>query len=60
LLIDCSRDDLILVAVVSAAGNYVFLARVLPVVAMAGFIGQLQFVVLGKILYVIGTGRRDD
>jgi hypothetical protein len=55
LLISRSRDDLILAAVVSAAGNYVFLAGMLPVAAMSGFIGQLQFVILLGILYVVGA-----
>ncbi|QEY31854.1 hypothetical protein EVJ50_05955 [Synechococcus sp. RSCCF101] len=55
LVIHRTRDDLILAAVVSAAGNYVFLAGILPVDAMAGFIGQLQLVILVGILYVIGA-----
>jgi hypothetical protein len=55
LLIARSRDDLILAAVVSAAGNYVFLAGVLPVGAMAGFIGSLQLIILLGILYVVGA-----
>jgi hypothetical protein len=52
LLIRRTRDDLILAAVVSAAGNYVYLAGILPVGAMSGFIGQLQLVILAGILYV--------
>ena len=36
LLITLSRDDLILAAVVSAGGNYVFIAGNLPVTAMTG------------------------
>ena len=55
LLISRSRDDLILAAVVSAAGNYVFLAGILPVGAMAGFIGNLQLVILLGILFVVGA-----
>lgn len=53
LLISRSRDDLILAAVVSAAGNYVFIAGKLPVSAMAGFIGSLQIIIFFGILYVI-------
>jgi hypothetical protein len=55
LLIQRTRDDLILAAVVSAAGNYVFLAGILPVGAMSGFIGRLQLVILAGILYVVGA-----
>ncbi len=55
LLIQRTRDDLILAAVVSAAGNYVFLAGILPVGAMSGFIGKLQLVILAGILYVVGA-----
>jgi hypothetical protein len=55
LVISRSRDDLILAAVVSAAGNYVFLAGMLPVAAMSGFIGKLQFIILLGILYVVGA-----
>ena len=36
LMITRSRDDLILAAVVSAGGNYVFIAGKLPVTAMTG------------------------
>ena len=53
LVISRSRDDLILAAVVSAAGNYVFIASKLPVSAMAGFIGNLQIIIFFGILYVI-------
>ena len=53
LVISRSRDDLILAAVVSAAGNYVFIAGKLPVSAMAGFIGNLQIIIFFGILYVI-------
>jgi len=53
LVISRSRDDLIVAAVVSAAGNYVFIASKLPVSAMAGFIGNLQIIIFFGILYVI-------
>ena len=55
LVISRSRDDLILAAVVSAAGNYVFIASKLPVSAMAGFIGNLQIIIFVGILYVIAA-----
>jgi hypothetical protein len=55
LVISRSRDDLILAAVVSAAGNYVFIAGKLPVSAMAGFIGNLQIIIFFGILYVIAV-----
>lgn len=55
LVISRSRDDLILAAVVSAAGNYVFIAGKLPVSAMAGFIGNLQIIIFFGILYVIAA-----
>ena len=55
LLISRTRDDLILAAVVSAAGNYVYLAGILPVGAMSGFIGRLQLVILAGVLYVVGA-----
>ena len=51
LLISRSRDDLILAAVVSAGGNYVFIAGKLPVTAMSGFIGNLQIIIFLGILY---------
>jgi hypothetical protein len=60
LLIQRSRDDLILAAVVSAAGNYVFLAGILPVGAMSGFIGNLQLVILAGILYVVAADETLD
>jgi hypothetical protein len=50
LLISRTRDDLILAAMVSAAGDCVFLAGLLPVGAMTGSIGQLQLVILMGIL----------
>jgi len=50
----------ILAAMVSAAGNYVLLVGILPVGAMAGFISQLQFVILGGILHVVGTDEVSD
>ena len=55
LLISRSRDDLILAAVVSAGGNYVFIAGKLPVTAMSGFIGNLQIIIFIGILYVVGA-----
>ena len=55
LLISRSRDDLILAAVVSAGGNYVFIAGKLPVTAMGGFIGNLQIIIFLGILYVIAA-----
>ncbi|WP_226423397.1 hypothetical protein [Synechococcus sp. MU1611] len=55
LLISRSRDDLILAAVVSAGGNYVFIAGKLPVTAMSGFIGNLQIIIFLGILYVVGA-----
>ena len=53
LLIRTSRDDLILAAVVLAAGNYTYLTSILPEAALAGFVGQLQAIVLAGIVYVI-------
>ena len=53
LLITHSRDDLILAAVVSAGGNFVYIAGELPVTAMAGFIGNLQLIIFLGILYVV-------
>lgn len=55
LMITRSRDDLILAAVVSAGGNYVFIAGKLPVTAMTGFIGNLQLIVFLGILYVVAA-----
>ena len=55
LLITRSRDDLILAAVVSAGGNYVFIAGQLPVTAMTGFIGNLQLIIFLGILYVVAA-----
>ena len=55
LLIAHSRDDLILAAVVSAGGNYVFIAGQLPVTAMTGFIGNLQLIIFLGILYVVAA-----
>ena len=60
LLISRSRDDLILAAVVSAGGNYVFIAGKLPVTAMGGFIGNLQIIIFLGILYVIGVDELID
>ena len=60
LLISRSRDDLILAAVVSAGGNYVFIAGKLPVTAMSGFIGKLQIIIFLGILYVVGADELID
>jgi hypothetical protein len=60
LLITHSRDDLILAAVVSAGGNYVFIAEKLPVSAMTGFIGNLQLIVFFGILYVVAADELID
>lgn len=60
LLITHSRDDLILAAVVSAGGNYVFIAGNLPVTAMTGFIGNLQLIVFLGILYVVAADELID
>ena len=60
LLITHSRDDLILAAVVSAGGNYVFIAGKLPVTAMTGFIGNLQLIIFLGILYVVAADELID
>lgn len=60
LLITRSRDDLILAAVVSAGGNFVFIAGKLPVTAMAGFIGNLQLIIFLGILYVVAADELID
>ncbi len=60
LLITRSRDDLILAAVVSAGGNYVFIASKLPVTAMNGFIGNLQLIFFLGVLYVVGADELID
>jgi hypothetical protein len=60
LLITHSRDDLILAAVVSAGGNYVFIAGNLPVTAMTGFIGNLQLIIFLGILYVVAADELID
>ena len=60
LLITRSRDDLILSAVVSAGGNYVFIAGNLPVTAMTGFIGNLQLIIFLGILYVVAADELID
>lgn len=60
LLITHSRDDLILAAVVSAGGNYVFIAGQLPVTAMTGFIGNLQLIIFLGILYVVAADELID
>ena len=60
LLITHSRDDLILAAVVSAGGNFVYIAGKLPVTAMAGFIGNLQLIIFLGILYVVAADELID
>lgn len=60
LLITRSRDDLILAAVVSAGGNFVFIAGKLPVTAMAGFIGNLQLIIFLGLLYVVAADELID
>ena len=60
LLITRSRDDLILAAVVSAGGNYVFIAGNLPVTAMTGFISNLQLIIFLGILYVVAADELID
>ena len=60
LLITRSRDDLIIAAVVSAGGNFVFIAGKLPVTAMAGFIGSLQLIIFLGILYVVAADELID
>lgn len=60
LLITHSRDDLILAAVVSAGGNFVYIAGNLPVTAMAGFIGNLQLIIFLGILYVVAADELID
>ena len=60
LLITHSRDDLILAAVVSARGNFVYIAGKLPVTAMAGFIGNLQLIIFLGILYVVAADELID
>ena len=53
LIIPHSRDDLILGAVFSAAGNSIFLAQLLPISALSGFTGSIQLIIYLGILYVI-------
>lgn len=53
LIIRHSRDDLILGAIFSAAGNSVFLAQLLPVSALSGFAGQIQIIIYLGIVYVV-------
>ncbi|MEX0589109.1 MAG: hypothetical protein WD136_07605 [Cyanobium sp.] len=53
LIIRTSRDDLILGAIFSAAGNSVFLAQLLPVSALSGFAGQIQVIIYLGIIYVV-------
>jgi hypothetical protein len=60
LMITHSRDDLILAAVVSAGGNFVYVAGKLPVTAMAGFIGHLQLIIFLGILYVVAADELID
>ena len=51
---------MILAAVVSAGGNYVFIAGQLPVTAMTGFIGTLQLIIFLGILYVVAADELID
>jgi hypothetical protein len=53
LIIRDSRDDLILGAVFSAAGNSIYLAQLLPASALSGFAGQFQVVIYVGIVYVV-------
>jgi len=53
LIIRDSRDDLILGAVFSAAGNSIYLAQLLPASALSGFAGQFQVIVYIGIVYVV-------
>ena len=53
LIIRDSRDDLILGAVFSAAGNSIYLAQLLPASALSGFTGQFQVIVYVGIVYVV-------
>lgn len=53
LIIRDSRDDLILGAVFSAAGNSIFLAQLLPASALSGFAGQFQVIIYVGIVYVV-------
>ena len=45
---------------VSAGGNYVFIAGKLPVTAMTGFIGNLQLIIFLGILYVVAADELID
>jgi hypothetical protein len=53
LIIRDSRDDLILAAVFSAAGNSIYLAQLLPASALSGFAGQFQVIIYVGIVYVV-------
>lgn len=53
LIIRDSRDDLILGAVFSAAGNSIYLAQLLPASALSGFAGQFQVIIYVGIVYVV-------
>jgi hypothetical protein len=46
--------------VVSAGGNFVYIAGKLPVTAMAGFIGNLQLIIFLGILYVVAADELID
>ena len=45
---------------VSAGGNFVYIAGKLPVTAMAGFIGNLQLIIFLGILYVVAADELID
>jgi hypothetical protein len=53
LIIRDSRDDLILGAVFSAAGNSIYLAQLLPASALSGFASQFQVIIYVGIIYVV-------
>ena len=53
LIIRDSRDDLILGAIFSAAGNSIYLAQLLPASALSGFAGQFQVIIYVGIVYVV-------
>ena len=53
LIIRDSRDDLILGAVFSAAGNSIYLAQLLPASALSGFAGHFQAIIYVGIVYVV-------
>jgi hypothetical protein len=53
LIIRDSRDDLILGAVFSAAGNSIYLAQPLPASVLSGIAGQFQVIIYIGIDYVV-------